>query len=142
MAGISDFTDLLVWKRAIQFCALCHELRTKTEMKHDRLLCDALNSTCVSMMTNIPEGFSQNTYRAFARYLCIARVSTNEARGQIATGLSRGYYTQEKHARADIVGCEVAKMLTALIGHRLLAVARIERPDDLRRSVRHVPDED
>lgn len=71
------------------------------------------------MLSNIAEGFSQSTDRAFARHLYIARGSTAEVRSQLVILLDRGVVSGDDFRRIEQSAEEIAKMLTGLIKHLL-----------------------
>ena len=95
-------------------------------MRTDFDLRGQLGSASAAVPANIAEGFGQQADRHFAKYLFIARGSSNEMRALLAVAHGRGHL--EPSEKADLIGKyeEIARMLTGLIKY-LRACDRKER---------------
>lgn len=95
-------------------------------MRTDFDLRGQLGSASIAVPANIAEGFGQQTDRHFAKYLFIARGSSNEVRALLAIAHGRGHLEQSE--KSDLIGKyeEIARMLTGLIKY-LRACDRKER---------------
>ena len=67
------------------------------------------------MPANIAEGFGQQSDRHFAKYLYIARGSSNEVRAHLFVSHDRKYLTAPELRELSDKYEEIAKMLTGLI---------------------------
>jgi four helix bundle protein len=66
---------------------------------------------------HIGEGFGQGTDRHFAHYLAIARGSTLETRGHLATARQREYITREEDIAVSGLYQDLADMLRGFIAY-------------------------
>jgi four helix bundle protein len=93
------------------------ELLKRPAFRNDPKLSGQLGESTVSIMSNSAEGFGQDTDRAFARYLVIARGSNNEAISQLTVALARGYLTENEFAELEKISDEMGKSMTSLIAY-------------------------
>jgi four helix bundle protein len=76
-----------------------------------------LGSASGAVPANIAEGFGQQSDRQFARYLFIARGSSQEVRAHLTVAHSRKCIDEEELNEFTRKYEEIAKMLTGLIKH-------------------------
>jgi four helix bundle protein len=112
---VKTVEELLVWQRAKAFADAVSALVTSETLRRDAPLRSQLNSSSLSVLSNIAEGFGQKTDRAFARHLYLARGSNHEAATQLAVAASRGYVNPQQFGRLQRLNEETGKMLTGLI---------------------------
>jgi four helix bundle protein len=107
--------ELLVYRKALAACVAVSALLERPRLRTDYDLRAQLGSASAAVPANIAEGFGQQSDPLFARYLFIARGSSQEVRSHLAVAHAREYITDEE--RADFHGKyeEIAKMLTGLI---------------------------
>ena len=68
-------------------------------------------------MANIAEGFAQQSDRAFARYLFLARASASEVRALLEVGHDQERLTTDQRKRLMGMCHEVSRMLSSLISY-------------------------
>jgi len=91
MPTLKAFEELEVWKES---CRLVKEIYLhSTKAEFDRDLCSQLRRACISIPSNIAEGFEKNSKPEFIRYLRIAKGSAGEARTQVYLARSLNYLT-------------------------------------------------
>jgi four helix bundle protein len=125
--GVKRVEELQVWQRAKTFADEVSALLATEPFQRDRPLREQLNDSSTSPVSNIAEGFGQQSDRAFARYLYTARGSNSEAKTQLAVALGRGYLSREECTRLAEMSDEIGRMLTGLIAY-LHRVDRKRRP--------------
>jgi len=117
MATWKRFEDMQVWQKACRLVCAVYEVTREGEFARDFGLKDQIRRAAVSIPSNIAEGFEQNSDKAFAHSLTIAKGSSGELRTQlyIAAKLhyARGERARELVARAE----EISKMVAGLIKH-------------------------
>ena len=80
---IREFTDLDAWKKAHALTIAVYKI-TKEFPKDERFgLIDQLRRACVSITSNISEGFGRLTYKDKLRFYYMASGSANEVKNQI-----------------------------------------------------------
>jgi four helix bundle protein len=84
--------DLKVWQRARQFCVAVNAIIGRPGFQRDRRLRDQLSDAVDSVISNIAEGFTHPSDRAFARYLFISKASNAEARTRLLVACDKGYH--------------------------------------------------
>jgi four helix bundle protein len=121
MAGnaVERVEDLKVWQRAMEFSRAITAIIDRPGFLADRRLREQLLDAADSVVSNIAEGFSQPTDRAFARYLYTAKASLAEARMRLRLASERNYIDPEEFTSQNALGDEVARMITGLIKYLL-----------------------
>ena len=109
--------EFRIWQLARQFAEAVSELQKRPAFRRDEKLSGQLGASSMSIMSNSAEGFGQDTDRAFARYLAIARGSNNEAISQLAVALARGHITEVEFAKLEEMSDEMGKGMTSLMAH-------------------------
>ncbi len=81
-------------------------------------LVNQMRRAAISVVSNICEGASAGSDRQFARYLTIARASTNELQGQLGIVADLGELAHDHpiHDRCDHLGRALTKLLRSLTG--------------------------
>ena len=93
---ITRFEDIDSWKQARQLTALIYSVTSKGLFRRDYGLSDQMRRACVSVMSNIAEGFGRHGKTEFARFLTIARASSLELRSQLYVALDLGHIRQDE----------------------------------------------
>ena len=81
-------------------------------------LAHQMRRAAISVVSNICEGACSGSDRQFARYLAIARASTNELQGQLVIVTDLGELADDHpvHDRCDHLGRALTKLLRSLTG--------------------------
>lgn len=85
--------DLLIWQCGMDICYQIYDL---LENCRDFRLRDQLQSSAVSIPSNIAEGFELSSNRAFIRHLFIAKGSAAEFRTQVLIAIARNYIPESR----------------------------------------------
>ena len=107
--------ELLVYRKALVACVAVSAVLEKPKVRADWDLRVQISSASAAVPANIAEGFGQQSDRQFARYLFIARGSTQEVRAHLAVAHGRHYLSDEEAADLCKKYDEIARMLTGLI---------------------------
>jgi four helix bundle protein len=122
---IKRFEDLIAWQEARKLRHMIYRLSSKTEFSRDIEMRSQIRSAAVSAMTNIAEGFDNESKPEFARFLSIASRSTSEVQSLLYSALDEHYiaeaefeenYEQARKAHALISGlrASIRKQIKAL----------------------------
>ena len=118
--------DLRVWQQARTLASEVSATLDQPALCRDWALKDQLNRAALSIAANIAEGFAQQSDRAFARYLFLARASASEVRALLSIALDQEKLDLAK-SRALQGRCNgVSRMLSALIRY-LVTEDRVTR---------------
>ena len=111
----SSYEDLYIWQESMR---LCHEVYQALEKCRDYGLRDQMQRSCVSIPSNIAEGFELGSHRGFIRHLFISKGSSGELRTQLYIALKRGYIEDEKGAELIELAKKVSSMIYNFIKER------------------------
>jgi four helix bundle protein len=112
MTAVTRFEDLIAWQEARKLMQLAYKVTSEGSFAKDFEMRDQFRWAALSAMTNIAEGFDNESTAEFARFLGMARRSAVEIQSLCYAALDVGYITQE-FFRA---GYEQARKTKALIG--------------------------
>ncbi len=107
--------DLRVWQKSRVLGAEISAILKLPSLRNSWALRDQLDRASLSVTANIAEGFAQQSDRAFARYLFLARASASEVHALIEVGHDQERLTTAQRQRLMGKCNEVSRMLTSLI---------------------------
>ena len=113
-AKVRDFTDLLVWQRAIEFGRLVYHLSSSFPNDERFGLTAQVRRAAVSVAPNIAEGHARRR-KEFCYFLSIARGSTAEVESQLLFAVELGYLPIADVRPARALAGELHRMLASLI---------------------------
>lgn len=113
MTAITTFEDLIAWQEARKLVNMVYKTSSDGAFSKDFGLKDQIQTAAVSSMTNIAEGFDNESTVEFARFLGMARRSAVEVQSLLYVALDAKYikedvfkahYDQAKKTQAIIGG--------------------------------------
>ncbi|MEW5978629.1 MAG: four helix bundle protein [Acidobacteriota bacterium] len=93
--GAARFEELIAWQKARALTAEIYRVTSEGSFARDFGLRDQIRRACVSVMSNIAEGFERNRPGEFHQFLSIAKASCGEVRSQLYVALDAGYLSKE-----------------------------------------------
>ncbi len=123
MAAATRFEDLIAWQEARKLTQLAYKITSDGQFAKDFEMKDQIRAAALSAMTNIAEGFDNESSAEFARFLGIARRSAVEVQSLCYAALDAQYISQEIFQACY----EQAKKTKALIGGLKQGVLRNPR---------------
>ncbi len=118
MAGITRFEEIEAWKTARQLTNIVYGLGSQPGFNRDFGLRDQIRRACVSVMSNIAEGFESRTDVQFINFLGMAKASAGEVRAQLYVALDQKYITEEQFKEscslAETCARQIAKFMSYL----------------------------
>ena len=115
MAKIERFEDIDAWKRARVLTRRVYAITNAGEFARDFGLRDQIRRACVSVMSNIAEGFERGGDKEFARFLSIAKGSAGEVRAQLYVALDVGYLPQPEFDELTQLAVEISRLLSGFM---------------------------
>jgi four helix bundle protein len=113
---ISRFEDLECWQEARELVKMVYEAITKSEkFKRDYRLNTQATHACVSVMSNIAEGFSRHSNREFIQFLYISKSSASEIQSIFYAAQDQSYVNQETFNKVYNQADKISKMNSNLI---------------------------
>jgi four helix bundle protein len=117
MSTITRFEDIEAWKTTRQLCRLVYELSGKGSFSKDFGLREQIRRAAVSAMSNIADGFENQSQAQFVRYLGLAKGSAGEVRSQAYMALGLQYITQDEFNTLFDLADKIARQLARFIGY-------------------------
>src|SRR3989344_1751629 len=93
-ARIESFTDLNAWKQAHRLVLLIYKLTKHFPREELYSLVDQLRRAAISIVSNIAEGFSRESYKEKVQFYSTARGSTTEVQSQLLIAKDLGDISQ------------------------------------------------
>ncbi|NOH00721.1 MAG: four helix bundle protein [Chloroflexi bacterium] len=112
MAAITRFEDLIAWQEARKLMRMAYQVSSEGSFAKDFGMRDQFREAALSAMTNIAEGFDNESSVEFARFLGMARRSAVEVQSLCYAALDVNYITEDVFKSCY----EQAQKTRALIG--------------------------
>jgi len=91
MAKIEKFEDIEAWKKARELTREIYRVSNMGEFARDFGLRDQIRRACVSVMSNIAEGFERGGNKEFSQFLATAKGTAGEVRSQLYVALDANF---------------------------------------------------
>jgi len=114
-ARIESFTDLNAWKQAHRLVLLIYKLTKHFPREELYSLVDQLRRAAISIVSNIAEGFSRESYKEKVQFYSTARGSTTEVQSQLLIAKDLGDISQTDFDEIAKLTIVVHKLLSGLI---------------------------
>ena len=115
MATFRSFEDIDAWKKARQLTDMIYRITKSGPFSRDYALRNQVRRTCISVTSNIAEGFERDGAGEFAQFLSIAKGSLGELRSQLYIALDQKYIDTSTFKDLTGLCIEISKMIRALM---------------------------
>ena len=112
---IRDFRDLLAWQEAHKLVLMIYTTTKKFPREELYSLTDQIRRACVSITSNIAEGFGRQGMKEKIQFYYLAQGSLTEVKNQIITATDIGYNNKEDCSRILGQADHAHKLLQGLI---------------------------
>ena len=96
MQKVVSFEDLIAWQKARELTRKIYIISNRGNFEKDFGLRTQIQRACVSIMSNIAEGFDRASRAEFHQYLVIAKGSCAEVRSQLYVANDVGYISNQE----------------------------------------------
>jgi four helix bundle protein len=114
MKKITTFEDLIAWQKARELTREIYTITKNGEFKKDFGLRDQIQRACVSIMSNIAEGFDRASRAEFHQFLVIAKGSCAEVKSQLYVAFDVGYISNTRFNKLKELTDEVLQIIGGL----------------------------
>ena len=127
---VESFEDLRVWQKGIQLVKQVYVITNDGKLSRDFGLKDQLRratcglALCVSIPTNVAEGFERRSRKEYLNFLNIAKGSAGELRSLLRVALEVGYIEQSTYSQLNNQAMELSRMLFNQF-NRLIGLPRL-----------------
>ncbi len=102
MAKLNSYRELLVWQKSMNLAERCYRMTRRFKRDDQLVLGHQIRKSCVSIPSNIAEGFGRHYTPEYIHHLRFSSGSSNELQTQV-----------ELSKRVEVVGPEEAAILVA-----------------------------
>ena len=117
VSSFKKIEEIKAWIKARELTREIYQITNQKPFANDYALRDQIRKTCISIMSNIAEGFERDKPNEFAYFLRIAKGSAGEVRAQLYIALDQNYIDDEIFNRLHSLASEIAQMLKGLINY-------------------------
>ena len=128
MAKILRFEDIQIWQSGRELTKQIYRLSGSKKFSTDFALRDQIRRACISITSNIAEGFDARSNPEFIRFLNYSRRSVSEVKNQLYVALDEEYVTPEEFRRLYDDAANISRMILGFI--RYLRISNIRRKTD------------
>jgi four helix bundle protein len=104
---IKRFEDLLAWQEARKLRQTIYKASSVQAFVRDLEMQTQTRSAAVSAMTNVAEGFANESKPEFARFLAMAGRSASEVQSLLYAALDEHYITETQYLKTSARACRV-----------------------------------
>ncbi len=115
MANITRFEEIESWKSARELTNKVYAFTNQDGFNRDFGLRDQIRRACISIMSNVAEGFESRTDTQFINFLGMARASAGEVRSQLYIALDQKYISHEQFDNAFQLAQTCSRQITNFI---------------------------
>ena len=115
MARIQQFEDIEAWQKARHLTREIYRASGGLEFARDYPLRDQIRRACISIMSNIAEGFERDGDREFVQFLSMAKGSCGEVRSQLYVAHDQAYLSREDYEAATMLVLDISRLLSGFI---------------------------
>jgi four helix bundle protein len=115
MSRISSFRDLLVWQKAMILAEDCYRLSKRLPRDDQMVLGYQIRKSCVSVPSNIAEGFGRHSTPEYIHHLRFSKGSVNELQTQVELAKRLQIVTNAEATAIIADAEETGRMLNGLV---------------------------
>lgn len=112
---IKSYKDLIVWQKAMDICEEIYRVSNNFPKSELYGLCSQIRRCCVSIPSNIAEGYQRGHRAEYIQFLRIAFGSGAELETQLLIAQRIGFLEKDEFEKLDNSLQDIMKMLNALI---------------------------
>ena len=117
MSTFQSFEEIDVWQKARELTKMIYEISSAAPFARDFSLRDQIRRACVSIMSNIAEGYERGGTREFLQFLSIAKGSAGETRSLLYVAHAQGYIDSRVFDDLSSRAKEIGRMISSLMAY-------------------------
>jgi four helix bundle protein len=116
MAKLNSYRELLVWQKSMNLADRCYRMTRRFRRDDQLVLGHEIRKSCVSIPSNIAEGFGRHYTPEYIHHLRFSSGSSNELQTQVELSRRVEIVAAEEAAMLIADAEEIGRMLHGLIG--------------------------
>jgi len=117
LSTFKTYQDIEAWQKARELTNKIYSLTWQGEFHKDYALTDQLRRACISVMSNIAEGFERDHPKEFVQILFYAKGSVGEISTQLIIALDHKYIDTIQYKELSDLAHEIGRMIGGLIAY-------------------------
>src|SRR5262245_1593581 len=117
MAKIEQFEDLVGWQKGRELTRLVYRVSREGEFARDFPLRDQMRAACISITSNIAEGFERGGDKEFIQFLSQAKGSCGEVRSQLYVALDEAYIAEARFHEMKDLALKTSRAIAGLMNY-------------------------
>jgi len=117
MATFQTFEEIEAWQQARELTRRVYEISDRGRFARDFGLRDQMRRACVSILSNIAEGFERSGTGEFVQFLSAAKGSSGEVRAQLYVALDQNYIDAARFEELSALATQVSRMISGLMAY-------------------------
>jgi four helix bundle protein len=117
MATFQTFEEIEAWQKARELTNRVYDVTDVGPFARDFGLRDQMRRACVSILSNITEGFERSGTGEFVQFLSAAKGSAGEVRAQLYVVLDRKYIDESTFRELNHMAAQISRMLSGLMAY-------------------------
>ena len=111
------FEEPVSWQKGRELTRAVYRLSRNGEFARDYALRDQIRRACISITSNIAEGFERGGDKEFIQFLSQAKGSCGETRSQLYVALDERYISATEFDEIKGVALEASRSIAGMIGY-------------------------
>ena len=116
MSKMNSYRESLVWQKSMTLAERCYRMTRRFKRDDQLVLGHEIRKSCVSIPSNIAEGFGRHYTAEYIHHLRFSNGSSNELQTQVELSKRVEIVTAEEAAILVADAEEIGRMLHGLIG--------------------------
>ena len=113
----NTFEELHIYQRARELTNAIYRAMRQGDFRKDFALVDQIRRACISILSNIAEGFERGSKTEFIQFLYIAKGSGGEVRAQLQIAADQEYLPMTDYETLHDLCIEVSKRISNFIAY-------------------------
>jgi four helix bundle protein len=115
VSTFKSFEEINAWQKARELTKRIYQIFAEGQFARDYGLRDQMRRACISIMSNIAEGYERSGTKEFAQFLSVAKGSVGEVRSQLYVALDQKYISETMFEQLTGEATEISRMLSGLM---------------------------
>ena len=115
MASVKSFRELLVWQKSMDLAEACYRVSRHFPREEQWVLGRELRKSCISVPSNIAEGYGRHSTAEYIHHLRFSNGSNNEIQTQVELARRTEIITLKEASALITAAEEIGRMLHGLI---------------------------
>jgi four helix bundle protein len=116
MAKLTSYRELIVWQKSMHLAERCYRMTRRFKRDDQLVLGHEIRKSCVSIPSNIAEGFGRHHTPEYIHHLRFSNGSNNELQTQVELSKRIEIVAADEAAMLIADAEEIGRMLHGLIG--------------------------